>query len=327
MNVDLPTPGTPVIPTRMADRRRAGAVASSSCRAQCPMVGRGGLDERDRAAPRGARSPADAPRDVAPRRRRLAASGRRRARSRSDLQAAARRSPCPGGKIAAAPASRKPSEVLGRDHPADHDQDVGAAEPGQRLPAPDQGEVAGRQRRSPRRRARRPRPPGGATSSGVANNGPTSTSKPRSANAVAITFWPRSCPSWPILATRMRGRRPSLAGERVGGCPDLLDRRSVSPGRLRYTPEIVRIAARVTAEDLLEGVGDLPHRGPGPGRVDGQRQQVLVQRLAAGARQRSPGPRSVSASSAAAHRAVRRARPAGVPASRSAPPAPPSCRP
>ena len=26
--------------------------------------------------------------------------------------------------------------------------------------------------------------------------------------AEAITFWPRSWPSWPILATRMRGRRP-----------------------------------------------------------------------------------------------------------------------
>src|SRR4029078_1308207 len=25
------------------------------------------------------------------------------------------------------------------------------------------------------------------------------------------TFWPRSCPSWPILATRMRGRRPSAS--------------------------------------------------------------------------------------------------------------------
>ena len=34
---------------------------------------------------------------------------------------------------------------------------------------------------------------------GVWNSGPTSTSKPRSANAVAITFWPRSWPSWPIF--------------------------------------------------------------------------------------------------------------------------------
>ncbi len=50
-----------------------------------------------------------------------------------------------------------------------------------------------------------------AASAGVANSGPMSTSKPRSANAEAITFWPRSWPSWPILATRMRGRRPSFS--------------------------------------------------------------------------------------------------------------------
>ena len=50
-----------------------------------------------------------------------------------------------------------------------------------------------------------------ATSSGVENSGPTSTSKPMSANALTTTFWPRSWPSWPILATRMRGRRPSAS--------------------------------------------------------------------------------------------------------------------
>ena len=52
-----------------------------------------------------------------------------------------------------------------------------------------------------------------AASCGVAKSGPMSTSKPRSAKAEAITFWPRSWPSWPILATRMRGLRPSRAGE------------------------------------------------------------------------------------------------------------------
>ena len=50
-----------------------------------------------------------------------------------------------------------------------------------------------------------------ATSSGVENSEPTSTSNPMSANAVAITFCPRSWPSCPILATRMRGRRPSAS--------------------------------------------------------------------------------------------------------------------
>mmetsp|Transcript_10219 Transcript_10219/g.39757 ORF Transcript_10219/g.39757 Transcript_10219/m.39757 type:complete len:352 (+) Transcript_10219:1601-2656(+) len=48
-----------------------------------------------------------------------------------------------------------------------------------------------------------------ATSSGVWNSGPTSTSKPMSAKPEAITLAPRSWPSWPILATMMRGRRPS----------------------------------------------------------------------------------------------------------------------
>lgn len=41
--------------------------------------------------------------------------------------------------------------------------------------------------------------------------GPMSTSKPRSANPVAITLAPLSCPSWPIFATKIRGRRPSCS--------------------------------------------------------------------------------------------------------------------
>ena len=84
-----------------------------------------------------------------------------------------------------------------------------------------------------------------AASPGVAKSGPISTSKPRSAKAEAITFWPRSWPSWPILATRMRGRRPSLSSnastrrrtalDAVGHLPDLplvdaRDRRGSRPG-------------------------------------------------------------------------------------------------
>ena len=38
-----------------------------------------------------------------------------------------------------------------------------------------------------------------------------STSYPMSANAVEMTFAPRSCPSCPILAIMMRGRRPSFS--------------------------------------------------------------------------------------------------------------------
>ena len=52
-----------------------------------------------------------------------------------------------------------------------------------------------------------------AASSGVWNSGPMSTSKPRSANAVAMTLAPRSWPSCPSLATIIRGRRPSAAAK------------------------------------------------------------------------------------------------------------------
>ena len=79
-----------------------------------------------------------------------------------------------------------------------------------------------------------------ATSAGVWKSGPTSTSKPRSAKAVAMTFWPRSWPSWPILATRMRGRRPS-ASSKSSTRARVRSTDGDSPASLRYTPEIVRI--------------------------------------------------------------------------------------
>src|SRR5438045_3442564 len=41
-----------------------------------------------------------------------------------------------------------------------------------------------------------------AVSRGVWNSGPGITSKPRSVKAEETRFAPRSCPSWPILATR-----------------------------------------------------------------------------------------------------------------------------
>ena len=57
-----------------------------------------------------------------------------------------------------------------------------------------------------------------------------------------MTFWPRSWPSWPILATRIRGRRPwrrskpSTATRTVSTSAD-------PAASLRYTPEMVRIWA------------------------------------------------------------------------------------
>ena len=119
-----------------------------------------------------------------------------------------------------------------------------------------------------------------ATSSGVANSGPISTSKPRSAKAEAITFWPRSWPSWPILATRMRGRRPSFSAKastsvctrrrclvchadlplidagdrpdlRAMAAKDLFQRREISP-----TVALARAASTASASRL-----PLPSRG------------------------------------------------------------------
>ena len=115
-----------------------------------------------------------------------------------------------------------------------------------------------------------------ATSAGVWNSGPTSTSKPRSAKAVAITFWPRSWPSWPILATRMRGRRPSACSN------------ASTSARVRSTigrrPCLVSVhtgdrtdLAGVPPVDLLQRVGDLADGRLGAGRVDRQREQVALE--------------------------------------------------
>lgn len=48
-----------------------------------------------------------------------------------------------------------------------------------------------------------------AASPGVWNSGPATTSKLRSLKADAITFAPRSWPSWPSFATISFGRLPS----------------------------------------------------------------------------------------------------------------------
>ena len=64
---------------------------------------------------------------------------------------------------------------------------------------------------------------------GRLEQGPISTSKPRSANAVAITLAPRSWPSWPSLATSMRGRRPSPWAKRDLGAQRRKPRRHHMP--------------------------------------------------------------------------------------------------
>mmetsp|Transcript_45488 Transcript_45488/g.106177 ORF Transcript_45488/g.106177 Transcript_45488/m.106177 type:complete len:289 (-) Transcript_45488:454-1320(-) len=76
-----------------------------------------------------------------------------------------------------------------------------------------------------------------ATSSGVAKSGPTSTSKPRSANADAMTLAPRSWPSCPILATRMRGCLPCRSANLAAAAMVASTSPSVSPNSTTYDPE------------------------------------------------------------------------------------------
>ena len=88
-----------------------------------------------------------------------------------------------------------------------------------------------------------------AASRGVWNSGPTSTSKPISANAVAITLAPRSCPSWPIFAIRMRGRRPSSRANSSAICLGLLE---------------FRIVLRSPTNTRRRSCGSPPDTGPTP---------------------------------------------------------------
>ena len=115
-----------------------------------------------------------------------------------------------------------------------------------------------------------------AASSGVWNSGPTSTSKPRSANAVAITLAPRSWPSWPSFATSMRG--PATVGRRRTRRPRRAPARS--PRRPRsaapYTPAMLRIVARWRANTSSMRVGDLADGRARPRRLDRQLEQVAV---------------------------------------------------
>ena len=123
-----------------------------------------------------------------------------------------------------------------------------------------------------------------AASAGVANSGPMSTSKPRSAKAEAITFWPRSWPSWPILATRMRGRRPSSASKRRDQLLHARDGVAHADLPLEHAGDRLDLGA-VAAEDLLQRRRNLADRGLGAGGVDRERQQIAVAAVG-GARQR-----------------------------------------
>ena len=150
-------------------------------------------------------------------------------------------------------------------------------------------------RRRARRCRSRPAPPPPASGTAA----PTSTSKPMSAKAVAITFAPRSCPSWPILTTSIRGRRPSSSAKRLhvrAGSPRS-PRRPRRPRRRPRPASSPRPGAARTPVSIASEIS--PTRRPRPRRLHRRREQVAAlarrplqrrQRRRAGRRvARSPG--------------------------------------
>ena len=116
-----------------------------------------------------------------------------------------------------------------------------------------------------------------------------STSKPKSANALAMTFWPRSWPSCPIFATRIRGRRRAFGTCRCeGACGQL---RPPCPRHVHCLPSSAAVHAldaprfgtaswrpktRSPVASLIS-----PTVAFGPRGVDRQRQQVALSPLSA----------------------------------------------
>ena len=115
-----------------------------------------------------------------------------------------------------------------------------------------------------------------ATSAGVSNSGPKSTSKPRSANAVPTTLAPRSWPSWPILAIE-DARAPAVVGlaKASTSATDLVEALVALEGRAVHAGDATDLRL-VAAEHRLHGVAHLADRGPGPGRLDAEGEEVAV---------------------------------------------------
>ena len=242
MKVDFPTPGTPLIPTRCAPPACGSSSSSSSCAAARWSARWDSTRVIARASV--AREPSSTP---------LASAGTsghdRRGPSAladSDADSFASRSTAasaitvPGPNTAAAPASCSAGTSAGGITPPTTTMMSGrsrrassARSSGTRVRCPAASEVTPTTCTSASTAWR-------ATSAGVWNSGPTSTSKPRSANAVAITFWPRSWPSWPILATRIRGWRPSSAAN-SSTSSRARAMAGLAPASFEYTPEMIRI--------------------------------------------------------------------------------------
>ena len=92
-----------------------------------------------------------------------------------------------------------------------------------------------------------------AHSSAVWNSGPMSTSKPRSAKAVATTLAPRSWPSWPSLAIITRGRRPCASAKAAISALQLVPALGAVVGGCVHTGHLLRVGA-VAAADLLQRI-------------------------------------------------------------------------
>ena len=113
----------------------------------------------------------------------------------------------------------------------------------------------------------------------------------RSAKAEAITFWPRSCPSCPILATRMRGRRPSASSEVLAHRLDARDG-WVHLADLPLVDPEDRLDLGGGARDLLHRQRDLADRRLGPRGLDREVEPDAVASRAVGERSARPAPRS-----------------------------------
>ena len=325
----MPAPGTPVSPTLTTPRRCAPPEPPPSNRwaRLSDRLPRPTLHQRDRTRQRAARSPPLSPPAIsiletgAPKTVRAveALEGEwpsRSSSSSSSSSLAASPITVPGGidRISADLSAARRSSAGGMTPPTTTTISLPAARP-----AP----------RAARAAASGDRPPGAQPTTctsavdrlprhllGRGNSGPTSTSKPRSANADAITFCPRSWPSWPILATRIRGRRPSrLANPRRRpadrACP------ASSPISPLYTPAIA---------------GSMPDGARSPSRA--RRRSLRRSRARAASTASSSrlfpspvgGARTRSALERAPHLLRVALAPAGVRAWPPAPRAPRSCR-
>ena len=137
-----------------------------------------------------------------------------------------------------------------------------------------------------------PPPPASGTA------GPTSTSKPMSAKAVAITLAPRSWPSWPILTTSRRGRRPSSSAKAAHVGLDAAEAVVAGIGARRRRREMLRIVARWRVKTFSSASEISPTVARARAASIAERQQIAL-----AARRRC-----VSAASAAAATRRRRGR-------------------